>query len=209
MSYETLRVIWWLLLGVLLVGFAIMDGFDLGTAALLPFVGRSDIERRVAINTVGPGMGRQPGLVHPRRRRDLRRLARALCRELFRLLSRHVPGAGGADPAAGGFQVPQQTRRYRAGGACGTGRCLPAASCRRWCSAWRSAICSRACHLASTTICACIPTITLLVAAQSLCAACAAWSALAMIVMHGAAWLNLKTGGPVQARAHAIIPLRR
>jgi len=54
MSYEILRVIWWLLLGVLLAGFAIMDGFDLGTAALLTFVGRSDVERRVAINSVGP-----------------------------------------------------------------------------------------------------------------------------------------------------------
>jgi cytochrome d ubiquinol oxidase subunit II len=54
LDYETLRVIWWALLGILLIGFAIMDGFDLGTAALLPFVARSDIERRVAINTVGP-----------------------------------------------------------------------------------------------------------------------------------------------------------
>jgi cytochrome d ubiquinol oxidase subunit II len=53
-SYETLRVIWWALLGVLLIGFAVMDGFDLGTAALLPFVARTDVERRVAINTVGP-----------------------------------------------------------------------------------------------------------------------------------------------------------
>jgi len=43
MSYDTLRVIWWLLLGVLLGGFAIADGFDLGTAALLTFVGRSDV----------------------------------------------------------------------------------------------------------------------------------------------------------------------
>jgi cytochrome d ubiquinol oxidase subunit II len=40
--------------GVLLIGFAVMDGFDLGTAALLPFVGRTDNERRVVINTVGP-----------------------------------------------------------------------------------------------------------------------------------------------------------
>ena len=31
-----------------------MDGFDLGTAILLPFVGRTDLERRVVINTVGP-----------------------------------------------------------------------------------------------------------------------------------------------------------
>jgi cytochrome d ubiquinol oxidase subunit II len=54
LDYETLRVMWWALLGILLIGFAIMDGFDLGTAALLPFVARTDIERRVAINTVGP-----------------------------------------------------------------------------------------------------------------------------------------------------------
>lgn len=54
LDYETLRVIWWLLLGVLLIGFAIMDGFDLGVAALLPFVGRTDTERRVLINTIGP-----------------------------------------------------------------------------------------------------------------------------------------------------------
>lgn len=54
MSYEILRILWWLILGVLLAGFAVMDGFDLGTAALLPFVARSDMERRVALNSVGP-----------------------------------------------------------------------------------------------------------------------------------------------------------
>ena len=53
-DYEMLRVVWWLLLGVLLIGFAVMDGFDLGTATLLPFVARSDVERRVVINAVGP-----------------------------------------------------------------------------------------------------------------------------------------------------------
>lgn len=42
------------LLGVLLIGFAAMDGFDLGVGALLPFAARSDMERRVAINTIGP-----------------------------------------------------------------------------------------------------------------------------------------------------------
>lgn len=54
LDYDVLRVIWWLLLGVLLIGFAIMDGFDLGTAILLPFVARSDSERRVTINAIGP-----------------------------------------------------------------------------------------------------------------------------------------------------------
>lgn len=53
-DYATLKIIWWLLVGVLLVGFAIMDGHDMGVGTLLPFVGRSDLERRVVINTVGP-----------------------------------------------------------------------------------------------------------------------------------------------------------
>jgi cytochrome d ubiquinol oxidase subunit II len=53
-DYETLRVIWWGLLGILLIGFAVFDGFDLGTAILMPFLGRTDTERRVLINSVGP-----------------------------------------------------------------------------------------------------------------------------------------------------------
>ena len=53
-DYDVLRVIWWGLLGVLLIGFALTDGFDLGVGALLPFVAKTDAERRVAINTVGP-----------------------------------------------------------------------------------------------------------------------------------------------------------
>lgn len=54
LNYDTLRVIWWVLLGVLLIGFAVMDGFDLGTGMLLPFLGKNDLERRVIINAVGP-----------------------------------------------------------------------------------------------------------------------------------------------------------
>jgi cytochrome d ubiquinol oxidase subunit II len=53
-DYPTLKIIWWLLVGVLLVGFAIMDGHDMGVGTLLPFVGKDDVERRVIINTVGP-----------------------------------------------------------------------------------------------------------------------------------------------------------
>lgn len=54
LDYETLKIIWWLLVGVLLLGFAVMDGHDMGVGTLLPFVGRTDTERRVVINTVGP-----------------------------------------------------------------------------------------------------------------------------------------------------------
>src|SRR5690606_36898861 len=54
LDYDTLRLIWWLLLGILLIGFAVMGGFDLGTGMLLPFVGRTNVERRVVINSIGP-----------------------------------------------------------------------------------------------------------------------------------------------------------
>lgn len=54
MDYETLKLAWWLLVGVLLVGFAVMDGHDMGMGVLLPFVGRNDLERRAMINTVAP-----------------------------------------------------------------------------------------------------------------------------------------------------------
>ena len=52
-DYATLRVIWWALLGVLLIGFALTDGFDMGVGALLPFVAKTDEERRMVINTIG------------------------------------------------------------------------------------------------------------------------------------------------------------
>jgi len=53
LDYETLRVIWWGLMGILLIGFALSDGFDLGAATLLPFAARNDVERRQVINTIG------------------------------------------------------------------------------------------------------------------------------------------------------------
>lgn len=53
-EYELLKIIWWVLVGVLLIGFALTDGFDMGSMALMPFVGQNDDERRVAINTIAP-----------------------------------------------------------------------------------------------------------------------------------------------------------
>ncbi|MBN9304726.1 MAG: cytochrome d ubiquinol oxidase subunit II [Devosia sp. 67-54] len=54
LDYETLRLIWWALLGILLIGFAVMGGMDLGMGTLLPFVARTDEERRVVLNLSGP-----------------------------------------------------------------------------------------------------------------------------------------------------------
>jgi cytochrome d ubiquinol oxidase subunit II len=54
LDYETLKLIWWALIGVLLIAFAVTDGFDMGVGTLLPFMGKTDEERRIMINTVGP-----------------------------------------------------------------------------------------------------------------------------------------------------------
>ncbi len=53
-DYEVLRFVWWLLIGVLLIGFAVADGFDMGVGMLTPVIGRSDTERRIMINSIAP-----------------------------------------------------------------------------------------------------------------------------------------------------------
>jgi cytochrome d ubiquinol oxidase subunit II len=53
-DYEVLRFIWWLLIGVLLIGFAVTDGFDMGVGMLTRFLGRNDTERRIMINSIAP-----------------------------------------------------------------------------------------------------------------------------------------------------------
>ncbi|QTM01665.1 cytochrome d ubiquinol oxidase subunit II [Mannheimia sp. ZY171111] len=54
LDYEFLRFIWWILIIVLLIGFAITDGFTMGVLNLLPVIGKSNVERRIMINTVAP-----------------------------------------------------------------------------------------------------------------------------------------------------------
>ncbi|PTW60653.1 cytochrome bd-I ubiquinol oxidase subunit 2 apoprotein [Breoghania corrubedonensis] len=54
LDYETLKLVWWVLIGALLIGFAVTDGMDMGVGILLPFLGKSDTERRVVINVVAP-----------------------------------------------------------------------------------------------------------------------------------------------------------
>lgn len=54
LDYPTLRLIWWVLIGVLWLGFAVTEGFDMGVSMLIPFVGKTDEERRVAINAIAP-----------------------------------------------------------------------------------------------------------------------------------------------------------
>ncbi len=54
LDYATLRIVWWVLLGVLLIGFAVMDGFDLGVAMWLPWLSKEDSDRRIMLNSIAP-----------------------------------------------------------------------------------------------------------------------------------------------------------
>jgi cytochrome bd ubiquinol oxidase subunit II len=49
-----LNILWFLLIGVLFVGYFVLEGFDYGVGILLPFLGKNDSQRRVIINTIGP-----------------------------------------------------------------------------------------------------------------------------------------------------------
>jgi cytochrome d ubiquinol oxidase subunit II len=49
-----LNQLWFVLIAVLFVGFFILEGFDYGVGMLLPVIGKTDVERRVVINTIGP-----------------------------------------------------------------------------------------------------------------------------------------------------------
>ena len=53
-DYEFLRFIWWVLVIVLLIGFSVTDGFDMGVTALLPVAGKKEVERRIMINSIAP-----------------------------------------------------------------------------------------------------------------------------------------------------------
>lgn len=50
----TLAILWFFVIAVLWIGFFILEGFDFGVGMLHAFVGKDDMEKRVAINTIGP-----------------------------------------------------------------------------------------------------------------------------------------------------------
>ncbi len=152
-EYEILRLLWWAVLGVLLIGIAVMDGFDLGSAILLPFVGRTDMERRVVINTVGPvwegnqvwfilGGGAIFAAWPPLYAVAFSGFYLAMLLLLCALILRPV-----------GFSTAVNWRT-RAGVRYGTWRSSSADWFRRWCSASPSAMCCSAFRTGSMTRCA-------------------------------------------------------
>lgn len=202
-DYETLRIIWWVLLGVLLIGFAVMDGFDLGAATLLPFVGKDDVERRVVINTIGPVWeGNQVWLIlgggaifaawPPLYAVSFSGFYLAMFTILFALILRPV-----------GFKYRSKLEDPR------------------WRNAWDwalfvgGAVPSLIFGVAVGNVLQGVPFhfnselrifydgTTLFELLNPFALLCGLVS-VAMLVMHGAAWLSVKSSGPVADRAHAF-----
>src|SRR5437764_14290450 len=63
-DYATLKVIWWCIVGISLIVFAVTDGWELGIGMLSPVLGNSDLERRVILRAIEPNWeGNQTWLV--------------------------------------------------------------------------------------------------------------------------------------------------
>jgi cytochrome bd ubiquinol oxidase subunit II len=203
-EYEILRVIWWALLGILLIGFAIMDGFDLGTAALLPFVARNDIERRVTINTVGPVWeGNQVwfilggGAIFAAWPALYAASFSGFYLAMFLVLATLI-----LRPVGFKFRSKLESTRWRMfwDYALFAGGIVPAlvfgVAFGNLFEGVPFGFDSDLRMHSTITLFSLLNPFALLVGLVS----------LSMIVLHGAVWLNLKTDGAVKARAYAIIP---
>ena len=114
-GYWNLQSFWFLLIGVLWIGYFVLEGFDFGVGILQRFVGANEAERGTLRAHDRPGLGRQRGLAARRRRRDVRRVPGLVRDAVLRLLSRAVPRARRADRPRRRDRVPQQAARTRSG----------------------------------------------------------------------------------------------
>lgn len=145
LDYETLRLIWWGLIGLLFIGFAITDGFDMGVGILLRLLGKNDTERRVMINVIAPHWdGNQVWLITG---------AGALFAAWPMVYAAAFSGFYFAMIlvlAALFFRrlalIIAPSWKTAAGAICGTGAFSSAASSLRWCSASHLGTCCRACR---------------------------------------------------------------
>jgi cytochrome d ubiquinol oxidase subunit II len=202
-DYEILRVIWWLLLGVVLIGFAVTGGFDLGTGALLPFVAKTDIERRVVINSIGPVWeGNQVWLIlgggaifaawPPLYAVSFSGFYLAMFATLFALILR---------PVGFKYRSKRESTAWRTGWDCALfiGGFVPALI---FGVAIGNVLQGVPFHL-NDDLRIFYDGTTLFELLNPYAILCGLVS-VAMLIMHGAAWLVLKTDGPVAARARAF-----
>ena len=109
-AYLILKVLWWLLLGVLLMGLAIMVGMDMGVGHHPALCRAHRCRASRGAEHHWTALGWQPGVVRSGRRRNLRCLAAGLCHRVLGVLRRHAAAAVEHDRSAFGIRVSQQAR---------------------------------------------------------------------------------------------------
>ena len=90
---EFLSVLWFFLIFVLIAGYFVLDGFDLGIGVLSPFIAKNDEERAVLRRAIRPCVGRQRGVAPHGGRCAVRRLPGRLCHDVLRVLPGRHAGA--------------------------------------------------------------------------------------------------------------------
>ncbi len=127
-DYTALQVLWFVLIGVLWVGYFVLEGFDFGVGMLLRVLGRDRRRAASADPHDRPGLGRQRGLAARRGRCHLRRVPAVVRDALLGLLHRALPRPRRADRARRRVRVLGQARKCRPGSRPGSGRSRSAAS---------------------------------------------------------------------------------
>ena len=199
-SVMSLADLWFALFILIIAGYLILDGFDMGVGILHLPLARTDTERRTLLNSHRPGLGRQRGLARARRWRALRVLPARLRVAVLGLLPGHDARARGPHPAGGGHRVPQQgagAALARAAGTSSSGRPRPglAAPARRRLRQHRAAA-SRSTPMATSP------------SRSSTCSrpsrSSSGATTVAMFALHGALYLRMKLEGDLLARLEGL-----
>ena len=135
---------------LMLAGYAILDGFDLGVGMIHLLVGRNRDERARLIDAIGPVWNGNEVWLLGRRRRDGRGVSDAVRRQLQRLLSGADARALAAHPARARASSSATSSITRCGKTPGTSSSRVASCCSRCSSASRSATCCAACRSTPT-----------------------------------------------------------
>ena len=196
-----LNTTWFVLYVVIITGYVILDGFDLGVGMLSPFLARDDTEQRDPAQQHRTDLGRQRGVARARRWSAVRSVPVRVRLAVLRLLHGHDAGAAGADPAHRGDRVPLQARERPVARRPGTGSSSARRSGSPCCSGLRSATWCGACSWRRDGNIA-VDLIDLLNPYSLLVGV----TGVVMLSLHGAIFLTQKVEGDLLDRVRRVIP---
>ena len=199
-----LNNIWFVIIAIFWVGFFILEGFDFGVGMLHSFVGKDDVERRIAVNSIGPDLGRERDVARRGGSRDLRRVPVVVRHHVLHPLPGHGDRPAGPDRPRGLLRVQPQDRQPAVAHGLEVVAHRRAARSSRSCSAPPSAT--------SSTGCPSTPPTTTPATSSACCVPYGLYTGLTVTVLClfvGAAYLTLKTDGrAARSGGSAVGPTR-